>query len=124
MNRARLAVLAAHLETVPREHFDMGGWTSHSWGFNSALEEAVSCGMTACAGGWACAIPEFKEAGLKMVHGSPEFQDRRSFQAMQLFFDIDQYTSGRLFGCGAHQEQDNPVLVSNQIYKLLSTGSV
>lgn len=54
----RLLKLADHLETVPRQRFNMSTW---------------SCGTSACAMGHACEIPAFKRLGLEIgiMFGSP-----------------------------------------------------
>ncbi len=50
MNTTNLLKLAAFLDTVPCEQFDFGIWASST---------TLGCGTTACALGWASAIPEF-----------------------------------------------------------------
>lgn len=55
MRSDRLLVLAAFLDTLPPEKLDMGVWA-----------EKQKCGTVACAVGWACQIPEFQEAGLRV----------------------------------------------------------
>lgn len=59
----RLLRLADFLDTVPPEQFDYNIW------FNgTALGE---CGTTACALGWATAIPEFQALGLELRSDEP-----------------------------------------------------
>lgn len=56
MNVERLTKLAEFLEGVPPEHFDMRIWGTDA-----------ECGTSGCAIGWACQVPEFKDAGLALV---------------------------------------------------------
>lgn len=55
----RLLLLAAFLEALAPAKFDFGEWVGSGW--KGAPE--LSCGTTACALGWACAIPEFRALG-------------------------------------------------------------
>lgn len=67
MNVDRLNKLANLLDTVPPEKFDL-----NYWGLVSKVARVPNtldiskdeCGTVACACGWACTIPEFREAGL------------------------------------------------------------
>ena len=59
----RLLRLAAFLEKLPRKRFDYGNWVGDDWKGKPDL----SCGTTACALGWATAMPEFRRLGLVMV---------------------------------------------------------
>lgn len=108
MNKERLLKLAAFLETVPPERFDYNTWAGEDWQGKPDL----SCGTTACAFGWATAIPEFAAAGLKLVknrHGSIHVElagmaydqetggyDRSLSSAVQ-FFDISSMDAHYLF---------------------------
>lgn len=51
MHYERLERLAALLDTVPPEKFDLGSW---------------ACGTTACAIGWAALDPTFRSEGLRL----------------------------------------------------------
>ena len=51
----RLLKLADLLDTVPPQQFDMGKWSDST---------EFTCNTVACAGGWACSIPEFEKDGL------------------------------------------------------------
>ena len=60
MNTRRLLRLADFLEhEVKNKWFDLTFWATEGW-------KDRECGSTACALGWATAIPEFKQAGLKL----------------------------------------------------------
>lgn len=64
MNRAtsnrRLLKLADFLEKLPRKRFDYGVFVGPDW----EGAQDLSCGTTACALGWAAAMPEFRRLGL------------------------------------------------------------
>lgn len=83
---------------------------------------AIDCGFAACAVGWACSIPEFQEAGLKLVRDDdsayPVYEDNHSFDAVYRFFDVDWTTSNALFGASAYGQGDqvvNPSEVATRI---------
>ncbi len=59
---ARLLKLAAFLKRLPPKRFDYLNWVGDDWQGKPDL----SCGTTACALGWACAMPEFKRSGMKL----------------------------------------------------------
>ncbi len=59
----RLLLLADFLERLPDKRFDYGHWIGNGWKGDPGL----SCGTTACALGWATAIPEFQALGLCAV---------------------------------------------------------
>ena len=63
MNKERLLKLADFLEALPAGKFDYRKWVGSSWD-GEQLPEPVKCNTTACAFGWATAIPEFKALGL------------------------------------------------------------
>lgn len=85
MQIKRLLTLARFLETrVKDEVFNINFWT---------------CGTTACAGGWACRIPAFRAAGLRVdtTNGLPAFNDQWGVDALAAFFDVTLVTGYRLF---------------------------
>jgi hypothetical protein len=57
-----LLKIADLLERLPEEKFDYGSWVGEDWGGKPDL----SCGMTACALGWATTIPEVAALGLRL----------------------------------------------------------
>lgn len=59
----RLNLLADFLEKLSPARFDYGRWVGDSW----AGKQDLSCGTTACALGWAAAIPEFQALGLELA---------------------------------------------------------
>ena len=73
----RLTKLADYMEKLPKsanKHFHMGTWFNHNseehdhkFGENITLRDLHKCGTTACALGWACMIPAFHKAGLRLL---------------------------------------------------------
>lgn len=62
--RNRLRRLAKFLLALDPKLFDFGVWVdSKTW----KGREDLSCGTTACALGWAAAMPEFRALGVKLV---------------------------------------------------------
>ncbi len=100
MNIERLTRLANFLETVPREHFDLSWWSAEA-------STGHRCGTFACAGGWACAIPEFREAGLRAgrssIHpgpggtGVPLFEGFEGYHALRKFFGLTELQEDWIF---------------------------
>jgi hypothetical protein len=68
--RGRLLSLADFLDNLPPERFDLKVWVGKTW----RGDADISCGTTACALGWASAVPEFQKLGLVLTdagHGGP-----------------------------------------------------
>ncbi len=70
----RLLKLADFLQTLPRQKFDYTSWIGDNWNGESLM----TCGTTACALGWATAMPEFRRVGLQMEKIHDDY-DPRSF---------------------------------------------
>lgn len=62
VGNVRLLKLAAFLEKLPRKRFDYASVVGYDWQGKPDL----SCGTTACAIGWAAAMPQFQKLGLKL----------------------------------------------------------
>lgn len=60
VHRERLLKLATFLDELPPSRFDLSTW----FGEGSDGRPDLTCNSTACALGWATAIPEFRELGL------------------------------------------------------------
>jgi hypothetical protein len=58
--RSMLLELADFLDALPWWRFDYKFWIGREW----RGEPDLSCGTSACAGGWATTLPRFKERGL------------------------------------------------------------
>ncbi len=131
MNKRRLLKLAEFLEKVPRKRFDYASWVGDDWGGKQDL----SCGTTACAMGWACTIPSFRKAGLKLKNSLldgtslrtayytsnvPYFNGFEGFDAAALFFDIDLRDARYLFGEPNHTPfKDTSEVTPKQVAKLI-----
>lgn len=60
LSNRRLLMLARFLEKLKKGRFYYGNWTGEDWKGNPDL----SCGTSACAMGWAAAMPAFVKLGL------------------------------------------------------------
>lgn len=78
-SKRRLLALAEFLLCLPQNHFDFGTFGSVAKVApvgEDALEEAELCGTTACALGWAPALPFAKRLGYKLkVRDLGEYKD-------------------------------------------------
>lgn len=108
MNIERLNTLADFLDTITPEderaaQFNMNYWANLEGHSESADGvDGITCGFTACALGWATAIPEFKQAGLRLEitdYGSADvrFDGEYATSASMLFFGISRAESHKLF---------------------------
>jgi len=101
----RLLKLADFLEKLPRKRFDYGNWIGDDWKGKADL----SCGTTACALGWACAMPAFRRLGAGFcndqssdnytsttLHGEPVWPDKVSYH----LFGLTKLEHDRLFEGG------------------------
>lgn len=116
--KQRIGRLVDFMSSLPRSangHFDMSQWAQHldgdgfaehGFGKNEVLPaEAPSlCGTTACALGWACSVPSFRRAGLRLkvspivgTRGVPEYAGRTGSDAAMVFFDITETQAEGLF---------------------------
>jgi hypothetical protein len=116
--KQRLTKLIKFMSSLPRsanKHFDMNNWADHSKG--SGFPEhgirpgaivptnAVTlCGTTACALGWACSVPSFHKAGLRLRvapslpnRAYPVFGRSHTEMAASRFFDIHHQQAEALF---------------------------
>ena len=105
MKTERLQALATLLRSVPTEHFNLGSWRYEDGGGETATDEQIlnhSCGTTACAIGWACAMPEFKKQGLEWGWANPLYTEENGDQtagwkAVETFFDITPTEAQKMF---------------------------
>lgn len=106
MHTQRLAILAKHLRTIhktPPRQFDMDRWLAPSgWPGPSG------CRTSACAGGEASLIPEFRALGLQPsiegLWGPPAFQGEKGAHALAAFFEISYAQSLSLFGSHSYAD--------------------
>lgn len=92
----RLLLLAKFLEELKRGLFNYGHWTGEDWGGKADL----SCGTTACALGWASAMPVFNKLGLILNDEGVPY-DRKTGEiereAALRIFGLDADEAGALF---------------------------
>ncbi len=109
-SKARIMKLVEFMNALPKsanDHFYMGHWFihkgHHSLGEYVDAETLKDCGTTACALGWACTIPSFKRAGLKM----PVFNQPHSamIEMGSKFFGLEVDQTHALFGFGTVGEE-------------------
>lgn len=98
----RLRRLAKRLRLVEKKDFDISRWTH-------------ACGTPACVGGWACTIPEFRKAGLRLVpdyaggtKSMPTYRRHHTFDAMAMFFGPDAEREGVFDGSGYSTRRPTP----------------
>lgn len=115
----RLTKLCDLLDTLSPRVFTYDLWVGEDWKGDPDL----SCGTTACAGGWATTIPEFRRLGLKLhtrklsTWTSPRphviFQfagaELEDFDALSRFFRITYWEARYLFSPGMRRPPDSPL---------------
>lgn len=103
----RLLKLADRLYTVPNRKFDLGCW---------------ECDTTACAVGYACMMPSFKKAGLKLVGSVPTYKGLDGFQAAAEFFGLTYADTSALFSPISNPlgYRATPKQVAKQIRRLVA----
>ncbi|MGJ7541553.1 hypothetical protein [Variovorax sp. LT1R16] len=144
MNQQRLILLAEKLESLPATKFDLSAWRNFDFDLHdpdNASEDVETlsdrqlyeneqllddhCGTTACAVGWACAMPEFIKQGLtwNSTYGAPMFNAQIRWLAVREFFDLGQHTADHLFS-DIEYDQDNatPADVAVRIRALVANG--
>lgn len=111
MNVKRVTTLVKFMRALPRsanKHFDMRKWIAHDAGGHShdfqtfiRPKDLASCGTTACALGWAAAVPAFRRAGLRVeavpmdLHCNTEISNSARARA---FFDLTTLEFRIIFG--------------------------
>ncbi len=72
-HRNRLLKLARLLNTKKvAAHFNLNNWLTGE--LKDLVSKKKDCGTTACAVGWACTIPQFRKAGLR-IYNNPLYSD-------------------------------------------------
>lgn len=111
MNTKRITKLIEFMAALPKsaeKHFNMSAWikhdaTDHSHAFGKDInpKDIKNCGTTACALGWATAIPSFRRAGLR-VYRPTTWADIdtniRNYKTAESFFGLTEQQSYDLFG--------------------------
>lgn len=99
MNIERLQRLSSFLRhEIPPGQFRFDGYWFRALG----TDDDVRCGTVACALGWACLIPEFRESGLHVVKGNfdqsyPEYGSSIGAYAAAEFFEITKVDACSIF---------------------------
>lgn len=108
----RLRKLADFLDELEPDKFDLGTWSDSDDRFADA-----ACFTTACAGGWATTIPEFREAGFRLYCGSPCFGVGLGLSACERFFGLtfDQAHSIFLSDGYENGERTLPAVVARRL---------
>lgn len=110
MNKKRLLKLAAHLDRVPPEKFDMGIFGEA--GRAARHRNEVRCATKACALGWATSIPEFAKAGLELrayassTDADVYYRGESNLIAAEMFFDLEEREAEQLFIRGSNDPID------------------
>lgn len=103
MNKERLLRLADFLQIVPEEKFDLEEWTNVDTLEKMPELTGKTCESTACAVGWASAIPEFKEIGFHFELNEdqeyliPVWGDHKNWDAVREFFGLSIGQAEKLF---------------------------
>lgn len=119
-HRRRLQKLAKLLCTKKViNHFNLQGWASTS--IENLTAKKIDCGTTACAVGWACTIPSFRKAGLRLEsnysmgpkgigpYPVPHFKNEYGILAAANFFGLSLREASLLFIPGSyhwHKDRD------------------
>ena len=90
--KQRLGTLIRFMRRLPKDankHFDMESWFSYGGEHELKAKEVTRkvltyCGASACALGWACTIPSFQKAGLRM----PINKIEEPWSKSEEFFDV------------------------------------
>lgn len=126
----RLLKLAKLLRSKEvKDHFDMTIWGNHKFCETVAQGKENPCTASACAFGWACSIPEFRQAGLKMqlgmyIHPNICFRGKLDEEAAALFFGITYSKAIHLFMPSSYKDSDDlepitPLEVAERIEEMV-----
>ena len=133
-HKNRLLKLAAFLDNVPPERFDLSFWYGRFLDGGSHVNDYEyfknNCGTAACAIGWACTIPSFRKAGLRINPNSdygenyytPVYKSYREFTAVNEFFGLEIQDSQHLFFDSSYPERfrTSPKTVADRIREFVS----
>ena len=114
--RERLTHLAALLDTVPSERFNLSLW----------VDSTQECGFAGCAVGWATHDRALKAEGLTFDDscgaGAPTFEGLRNWPAVELFFGLEVGAADHLFGPWNYPGPRTPAAVAARIREHLAKG--
>ena len=103
----RMTKLIDFMDALPRSavgHFNMKAWIKHNGNHDHKFgkfikpRDVLTCGTTACALGWATAVPAFKNAGLRVLADRGFDSNQQNLSEAQRFFDLDRPTAVLFFG--------------------------
>jgi len=108
MNIERLKTLRDVLAATPDKMVNLDGWRYDEGEIFCATGDPSkpACGTIACVLGWACMVPEFQAAGLKLIIHDGEFIPTYQkyylrFRAGEEFFELETDTARKLFRASA-----------------------
>jgi hypothetical protein len=91
----RLRTLYAVLDGIPDRKLKLNSWRNYrgeAWGTRADEVLFHACHTAACAVGWACAYPPFKEQGLSFLRGLPFYREEvyshEGWDAVEEFFSL------------------------------------
>jgi hypothetical protein len=101
MHTERVTILSSFLRRqVVKEEFDMRTYITK---IKQGKPHIPGCGTAACAGAWACMIPEFQKAGLHLRPSKisqdliPALRDLIGLDALEAFFGLKGNQVARVF---------------------------
>lgn len=113
--KSRLLRLAEFLDTLDPTQFNIRNWVTDPDGKCAGDGAVPGCGYAGCAVGWACVLPEFVEAGLRLVDGAPRWGNAPP----EDFFGITEDEFDYLFMSGMYEdcapEDVTPKMVAERI---------
>jgi hypothetical protein len=119
MKAGHLNLLATFLRNeVPERNFNLAFWRGGYEQSDTALLNH-KCGTTACAVGWACAMPEFKAEGLRDAAGAPVYMGHGGWDAVEAFFDLSYGESVALFSLDHYTDSPEPWEVADRIEQFI-----
>lgn len=104
MNTERLEMLAAHLEKLPREEFNMGTW----------------CGTACCIAGHLMSI----EGRWRPAHGNCFQWEEYALPVAADLLELSFEDAADLMGCEPHNENATPQQAASVVRHLKDTGKV
>lgn len=112
--KERLTLLADFLMEVPVKQFEMFAWRAGRDCDDETLMQH-KCGTSACAVGWACAMPEFKAEGLHYALNGPVYGPDDAWNAVRMFFGLQYHEATALFSSDSYEDNVAPVDVATRI---------
>jgi|TARA_Y100000310_G_scaffold262645_1_gene272374 hypothetical protein len=114
---------ADFLEDVPDGNFCMATWKSGYDPLNINKMDG-GCGTTACAGGWATVIPQFKRRGLVLKwHDNTDafvmcFKHYRGYDAIAEFFGISDGRAMCICAPGYYDAEASTITIADVVQRI------